>query len=430
MHRYIVYATMMAVITAQYNCKRDFTNPAAATEDQVFNSPKGMTGVSIGLQRIYTAGRASNLYNRITTDAFLTRQLNIINQGNTAEYQLFQGGNAVDGTNSIISGLWTSSNKIIYDANLVLENINKITDKSYASGLMGYTTIFKALALGDLAVFWDSIPKTVGSQVTFVPRAEGFNMAIAAIDQALAATNAAPISAAFVANIPAGIDITNTLHALKARYALFTGNYAQALTSANAVDLTKPSAFTFNTVNLNPIFETATSTNNVYQPIDSTMGLPEGLQPGASDKRVPFYIGIETALPRFRIRGFGAASTTAIPVYLPGEITLIKAEALARQAAPNLAAALVELNKVVTKKPAEDPFGVGADLPPIVGPLTQQELLVRIYQQRAIELYMAGLRLEDTRRFARPNTEKKRNFLPYPFQEKDNNPNTPDDPAF
>src|SRR5687768_7903842 len=356
MNRYLVYATMIAVIITQFSCKKDFTNPAAATEDQVFNSPKGMTGVAIGLQRIYTAGRASNLYNRITTDGFLTRQLNIINQGNTAEYQLFQGGNAVDGTNSIISGLWTSSNKIIYDADLVLQNTDKIADKSYASGLMGYTTIFKALALGDLAMFWDSIPKTVGSQVTFVTRAEGFNMAITAIDQALAAINATPISAAFVANIPAGIDITNTLHALKARYALFTGNYAQALTSANAVDLTKASAFTFNTVNLNPIFETATSTNNVYQPIDSTMGLPEGLQPAASDKRVPFYIGIETALPRFRIRGFGAASTTAIPVYLPGEITLIKAEALARQATPNLAAALVELNKVVTKKPAEDPF--------------------------------------------------------------------------
>src|SRR5688500_6814281 len=207
MHRYIVYATMIAVITAQYSCKRDFTNPAAATEDQVFNSPKGMTGVSIGLQRIYTAGRASNLYNRITTDGFLTRQLNIINQGNTAEYQLFQGGNAVDGTSSNISGLWTSSNKIIYDADLILQYTDKIADKIDANGLLGYTTIFKALALGDLAMFWESIPKTVGNQVVFISRIEGYTLAIQEIDKALAAINAIPISATFISNIPAGIDI-------------------------------------------------------------------------------------------------------------------------------------------------------------------------------------------------------------------------------
>jgi hypothetical protein len=43
---------------------------------------------------------------------------------------------------------------------------------------------------------------------------------------------------------------------------------------------------------------------------------------------------------------------------------------------------------------------------------------------------MSGLRLEDTRRFERPATEKRRNLLPYPFLERDNNPNTPTDPSF
>ena len=99
-------------------------------------------------------------------------------------------------------------------------------------------------------------------------------------------------------------------------------------------------------------------------------------------------------------------------------------------ATPDLTNALAELNKVVTKKPANDPFGVGADLPPIVGPLTQQQILDLIYKHRSIELYNSGLRLEDTRRFARPNTEKKRNFLPYTFKERDNNSNTPPDPTF
>jgi hypothetical protein len=43
---------------------------------------------------------------------------------------------------------------------------------------------------------------------------------------------------------------------------------------------------------------------------------------------------------------------------------------------------------------------------------------------------MSGLKLEDMRRFGRADTEKKRNFLPYPFLERDNNPNTPADPPF
>ncbi|RYZ49533.1 MAG: RagB/SusD family protein, partial [Chitinophagaceae bacterium] len=77
-----------------------------------------------------------------------------------------------------------------------------------------------------------------------------------------------------------------------------------------------------------------------------------------------------------------------------------------------------------------DAFGVGADLPQINGPLTQQQILNEIYRQRSIELFMSGLRLEDMRRFDRPVAERRRNFLPYPFLERDNNTNTPADPPF
>jgi len=56
--------------------------------------------------------------------------------------------------------------------------------------------------------------------------------------------------------------------------------------------------------------------------------------------------------------------------------------------------------------------------------------LTELYRQRSIELFMSGLRLEGIRRFNRPDAERKRNFFPYPFRERDNNPNTPLDPAF
>ena len=126
------------MVLGSVGCKKDYINPSAATDQQVFSSARGLTGVATGLQRVYSAGRASSLYNVVTADAFLTNQVSILNQGNTAEYQLFLGAGSVDGTNTILGGLWTSSNKIIYDANLVISNAANLADKPFASGLIGY----------------------------------------------------------------------------------------------------------------------------------------------------------------------------------------------------------------------------------------------------------------------------------------------------
>ena len=108
-------------------------------------------------------------------------------------------------------------------------------------------------------------------------------------------------------------------------------------------------------------------------------------------------------------------------------MTLIKAEAYART--NNLVSALTELNKVITKTAAADPFKVGAGLAASTAS-TATAILDEVYKNRCIELYMSGLKLEDMRRFGRPNTERKRNFFPYPFKERDGNPNTPADPSF
>jgi hypothetical protein len=425
----LAIAALVSTAVVPTGCKKNYTDPNKATEAQVFSSPKGLTGVVVGLQRVYTLGRASNLYNLVTINGLTTNELLVVNTGNTAEVQLAAGGTNVDGNHSMLTTFWTNCNKVIYDADLVINNAKNLSDKNYASGLIAYASIFKALSLAAMAEFWEKVPAGIGTNVTFIDRVDGFKKAITIIDEALAAITANPISASFIANVPAGIDITNTLNALKARYSLFAGLYAQALASANAVDLTKKSTFNFDALSLNPFYEVATSTNNVVQPKDSTLGLLPPLQPDLADKRIPFYTTINASIfPRFRINGFGASATTAFPVYLPGEMTLIKAEAYARQ--PDLINALIELNKIVTKTPASDPFGVGADLPPLIGPLTQAQILDQIYKHRSIELFMSGLKLEDMRRFGRPNSEKKRNLMPYPLRERDNNPNTPTDPVF
>jgi hypothetical protein len=279
-------------------------------------------------------------------------------------------------------------------------------------------------------MFWEKIPATTGTNVTFISRVDGFKLAITAIDKALAATTANPISTSFNSASPANLNLVNTLISLKARYSLFVGDYNTALSSANLVDLTKPCLMNFDATTLNPIFEVVTSTNNVYQPVNLSLGLPTGLQPDANDKRIPFYTSINTTIaPTVRLKGFYDASTKSIPLILPGEIILIKAEAYARNTPSDLVNSLIELNKVITKTPASDAVGVGADLTALSG-LTQPQLLDQIYKNRCIELYLSGLKLEDMRRFARPLSERKRNFFPYPFRERDNNPNTPADPVF
>jgi hypothetical protein len=409
-------------------CKKDYENPGAASSSQVLNSAKGLMGTAIGIQRTYSLNVAPGT---VDANGLVTGETFLLNAGNTSELQLTTGGNAVDGTNALLGNIWTTANKCIYDANNVINGASQLADKGYASGLIGYSTIIKALSIGSLAQYWEKVPDTTGvTNTAFIDRVEGFGRAIAAIDKALAAIDANIISAGFTADLPAGIDIVNTLNALKARYSLFAGDYASALAAANKVDLTKKSVFNFDAATANPVYASATSTNNLYQPVDSTLGLPVSLAPDLADKRIPFYTTINSTInPRFRLNGFWIAATAAIPIYLPGEITLIKAECYARQANPDLTAAVTELNKVVTKTAANDAVGVGADLP-AVAPATKEEVLAEIYRQRCIELYLSGLKLEDMRRFERPEAERKRNLFPYPFRERDGNTNTPADPAF
>jgi len=410
------------------SCKKDFVNPNAPTSDQAYSSARGLVGINNGNQRIYSLGGASVLYGLVTANAFTTNEVILRNSGNVPEYQFSLGGASVDATNTILANIWTNSNKVIYDANSVIKAAEALNDKAYASGLIAHASILKALALGNLSMLWEKVPDTIGKNVTFSDRMVGFAKSINALDKAIGLVNANPISSNYTYEAASGIDYLNTLYALKARYLLFSGKYADAITAANLVDLTKKSTFNYDAISPNPVFTTATATNNVYQAIDSTLGLPAALAPVAADGRIAFYTSINaTVSPRFRINGFYNANTTAVPIYLPSEMTLIKAEAFART--NNLSSALTELNKVITKTAASDPFKVGAGLTASTAS-TSTEILNEIYKNRCIELYMSGLKLEDMRRFGRATTERKRNFFPYPFKERDGNPNTPADPSF
>jgi starch-binding outer membrane protein, SusD/RagB family len=420
------------------SCKQEYANPNEPTQEQVFDVVRGTTGAAISIHRVYSIARNGVVYNSIIANGCLTNEYRLVNPGNVDEFALVTGGGAVDNINGIVNNLWIQCNKTVWESDNVLTAASKLGDKNYASGLIAYVSVFKALAIGTMATFWEQVPAAPGTTenpATFQTRQAAYRRAVKICDDALAAISANAISPSFTANIPAGIDFVNTLTALKARYSLFAGDYSIALTAAGAVNLSSKSEFRYDGavgVN-NPIFETATATNNVVQPLDSTLGLPGttgNLQPDLADRRVPFYTVINTsASPRYRIAGFFTSNIVGIPIYLPDEMRLIKAECLLRQSTPDLVNAKAEIDAVLTQTPASDAFGVGAQLPAYSGTIDVPSLLTEVYRNRCIELYMSGLRLEDMRRFNRPASERKRTFFPYPFRERDNNPNTPADPA-
>lgn len=415
------------------SCSKEYLNPNAASDVSVLGSPKGLMGVAVGVQRTYALSIHPSMMSAV---GLSTGETFVLNIGNISEANLFNGGASVDGNNGLLGSIWISNCKAIYDANTVIAGAQNLTDAGYRSGLIAYASIYKALAIGNLSMLWENIPDTIGAPVSaptkFITRAEGYARAVTTIDKALAAISAAPISTLFNSDLPAGVDVVNTLQALRARYSLYAGNITGAIAAANAVDLTKTSVMNYESLNPNPVFINVTSSNNVYAPIDSTLGLPLAIRPSLSDARIPFYTSIAaTGTPRFRMNGFWNSSTRAIPLYLPDEVRLMRAECLLRQSAPDVVAAKALIDAVLQQTSATDPLGIGANIAAgYTGPTDAASLLTEVYRNRCIEIYMSSNKLEDMRRFGRANAEMKRRNMPYPFRERDNNPNTPADPAF
>lgn len=425
----IIYLIAGLVTFAGPGCKKQYTNPNAPTQDQVFNSADGMTRVIVGIKQRFAANvvGVASIYQSISAAGLSANELTVLNAGNADLAQLEIGGTNVAPNNGVVLSLWTTTNIVNSEAQKLIDNAAKLTDVNYGNSIKIYGNLYKAMSLGTLAQFFEKLPINTGSNAVFSTRQEALAKAVQLLDEASTLFNTTTMPAAFTAAVGTEIDIKNTLLALSARYNNMLGNNDAAIAKAAAVDLTKKSVFFYNTTNQNPVFRSGLTSANVYG-IKPNFGLTGALSPNPADKRIPFYLTKNAA----NGSGFFLADATAIPVYLPGEMLLIQAEAYARK--NDLVNAKLFLDKVLTKTPAQDVFGVGADLPPYAGPIDQASLLLEIYKNRRIELYMSGMALEDSRRFNRPgpgtaNAERTRNFYPYPQQERDGNKNTPPDPA-
>jgi starch-binding outer membrane protein, SusD/RagB family len=409
------------------SCEKEYLNPSSASEIQVVSDVEGLIALANNLPLRYAVGRQSPGYTVVTTSGLTTKELKVLNAGNADEDLLERGGQGVDGSNAIVRNLWSQLNIVKGNSDLILNNLNKVTDPGTRSGLQGYAAIYRALAVGTMAQFWENVTVETASNAKFVPRAEALRQAISILEAAQSAIATTPISSSFNGKMVAGLDIPNTINALIARYALFVGDNAKALAAANKVSVTARSSWNFDDLTRNPMWDVAFGNVNVVQPLSLNMGLPNDLAPATADKRVDFYFASRTIVgTTFRGKGFFTSNSASVPVFLPGEMSLIIAEANART--NNIDAAITALNSVLTKK--TDTWGIGADLPAYAGAKTSEAVLTELYRNRKIELFLSGMALEDARRFNRPASERSRTWMPYPNNERTNNPtNTPADPA-
>lgn len=437
MKKILLSVTTLGLLLSQTACQTpEYLNPSSISQSQAVSSPDGLITLANGLQYRYTTGGAlSILYNATAGAGLTTRELNLLNVGNIEEANLATGGGNVNNGNGVVRNLWTQSQLVRANAELILAN-TAVTDNDPGtkSGIVGYAAIFKALSLGTLAQFFEQAPIVTGNNAAFVPRVQVLQEAIRTLEAAATVVAAAPVSANFTLKIVPGIDIPNTIQALIARYALLAGDNDKALAAAAKVVLSSKSVFNFDDNTRNPLFEATFGNLNVFQPTNASLGLTGTLAPDPADKRLAFLtkVSSNTAVTPVVASAYYTANNAAVPVYLPGEMGLIRAEAYARKG--DLANAVVELNKVRTKTAAQDAFGLGAALPAYAGDNTADAILLDIYKNRLVELAFQGFRLEDSRRFNRPGpgatgAERNRNFFPYPRTERDNNTSTPADPG-
>lgn len=436
------------LISSIISCKKEYINPNSANDGDILNSKDGLVALSIGMKTNYATTALGNqyLYTGVTS-----RELKGVT--NFVAVTLFESGAAdVVNDNTNLKGLWASMYKVMGEAdNLIEKSPTILADyPQLKSGIIAHAQIYKALVIGGLATAFEKFPiqTNQAGDATFVSREVALQNAIDLLSQAKASIISTTPSAEFDTQILGNTTSTvkfsmiNIINALTARYSLWLKKYTDAYNAANNVVLTGANAksvFIYTTAISNPLFSNSTLSGSSYRPRE-TFGLPASLII-ATDARFAFYsTGTATTVGGENVKtlnGFSNTASTEIPVYMPDEMKLIKAEAIlfGSIAGTTVPASVIAEIDAVRTQATGDLFGVNANLPAYLGPTDVLGLTTEIYKQRCMELFCSGNKLEDSRRLGRVASpiqllERNRNYYPYPVQERQNNPNTPADPAF
>ena len=425
-------------------CKTDFENHNAFSEDAVFSTPEAYPGLVLGLTQHYTNHA---LYEIVRGPGVVSREIGATNDY-TTENEL-ESGNIPD-DNANISALWRH---LLYErgiADKIATNIDNVVFPSDAekAGIKAYAKFFIGFTDLYLGMYWEKAPiqNNPDNNATFSDRSDVLAAAISNFDDALNILSSQAGSADYINHLVSNeFSITDVINTMKARAYLELGDYQHVISAANNVDLTKRSVWTYDgtTNNRNPIWVLQYDPGS-YERWRALKDL--GITPEAGDQRISFYTTTQPGPDSFTchyetryVAGFWTSPTSSIPVYLPDEVKLMKAEAYAEMGSGNLSNAVSLINEVRTD--TNDPFGVNAGLGPWTGNANdQQAVLDQIFYNYATEIFLEGLRWNAHKRIypdylngvtppVRCEKMRKRNYFPYPSTEKANNKNTPNDPV-
>jgi hypothetical protein len=424
MRRHLTKALLVSSLTLAA-CDLDTTNPNAPRQEEVVKSAEGLMALGVGVQARFGTSTGNFIYSA----GLLTEELGAIS---TAFSTISDAeGGTVPNNAGLVADFWNSSYRTVKTGNDIIHNIdNAVLLRGTRSGLLGLGYLFKAAAIGELTMGFDSVAIDTYTDPTpsYVGRQTALMFALALLDSAQRAYNDTVPSAQFTSQVLAtGLNIPNTILAYKARYHRLLDNWTAALATADSVSRTVFSILQFSAQAQNPLFVVSTGSSGVLPRDDFRLSDTTERQRTAYFVRDTAILGrILTPLDRWVVYG---ANTSPIPTYYPDEVLLIKAEALVNLGRLTEAQAVVD--SVRTDCPGQgrvttDP---GPCLTPQVGPQTAQQLIAEIYRNRRYELFATGLRWEDLRRQGVVGRTRaaKRCWLPYPIGERNANPNVPAD---
>lgn len=417
--RIALVATLTFGLTA---CDLELTNPNNPTEEAVITNLDGLIAVAVGMQGQFAQSMDDYMVtNSLVTDEWGTQTRALIS------YQSLLTGQNFDAGYDVVAAPWANSLAVVKSANTVLTGADQVgMGPGLRAGTVATAKLFKAMALGMMIHQYEQVIITISTEGS-VPqtRAVALDTILTLLESAR--SDIAGVSDADLAGYRSrvagtGFDLRNTIDAMLARYYLVAGQHSNAIAASDRVSRTILSVLAYPAPGRNPI-------ENLSFQLAYVAGLQSFVnQAEAGDQRPDYWLNtavVPTGNPPdtllYNLRKYSTPQES-FPLYLPDEMKLIKAEALART--NDLVGAMVLVNEVRTQTSStvDEPV---AGLGPVVR-LTQAAVLAEIALQRRYELYMQGMRWEDTRRFGTAVTvDPTLAWLPIPTRECDVNPADP-----
>lgn len=414
-------------------CDLDLENPNQPTETQVTTEVNGVIALATGLQARFAQSYGNFAYMAgLVNDEFAATSASLISISDSEQGAVVPGTGIADNVFNSVYRTVRAADDLLAGSTALAAQIEAGTQ----SGLRALALALKAEALGEALQSYQKIPINT-YQVTapvYVDRATALAYVRLLLDSAATTIAATAPSAFFNSSIlTPGVSLPNLIHLLRARYARIANDNANALAYSNLVARSGAAALsqlTFPAPGINFYANVTGGTNGIAPRRQWRTSMTGG------DQRFTYFVIPSTTLTG-RVGALldpwnrYAQPNAPLPVYMPDEALLIKAEALANQG--NIPEAIAVLDSVRTDctggRGIDDPK---ACLAAYGGAVTQAAVLTEIYLQRRYELFGTGLRWEDSRRrtairgpTAAPAVpvDGQRCWLPYAVGDRNANPN-------